>query len=283
MRGHTEAVRRTRRIHPSEGLVLSPELIQEFLDSLASSGCMTETLTSYRRRLEQLRRYLPEDKRILTGTFEAWRDSMIEQGYSNSTVNICTSAANGLVSYCGHRELQIERQLKREHGIQPELTRSEYLRLLSTARALGKEREYLIIKVLGSTGVNLRDLPRVTVETAQAGTTVLSGSPLYIPKCLRMELLDYAKRQGISSGPIFVTKTGNAIQRTNVTKLIQGLCQDARVDEKKATPRCLKKLYQATQVDIRANLSLLMEQTYDRLLETEQFAIGWKQEEVIRG
>ncbi len=283
MIGHTEAIRRTRRIHPSEGLVLSPELIQEFLDSLAGSGCTAETLTSYRRRLEQLRHYLPEDKRILTGTLEAWRNSMMEQGYSNSTINTCTSAANGLVSYCGHRELQIEKQLKREHGIQPELTRSEYLRLLSTARALGKEREYLIIKVLGATGVNLRDLPRLTVETAQAGTTVLSGSPLYIPKCLRTELLDYAKRQGIPSGPIFVTKTGNAIQRTNVTKLIQGLCQDARVDEKKATPRCLKKLYQATQVDIRANLSLLMEQTYDRLLETEQFAIGWKQEEVIRG
>ncbi len=282
MIGHTEAVRRTRRIHPSEGLVLSPELIQEFLDSLASSGCMTETLTSYRRRLEQLRRYLPEDKRILTGTLEAWRDSMIEQGYSNSTVNICTSAANGLVSYCGHRELQIERQLKREHGIQPELTRSEYLRLLSTARALGKEREYLIIKVLGSTGVNLLDLPRLTVETAQAGTTVLSGALLVIPKCLRMELLDYAKRQGISSGPIFVTKTGNVIQRTNVTKLIQGLCQDARVDEKKATPRCLKKLYQATQASIQANLSLLMEQTYDRLLETEQLVIGWEPEEMSK-
>ncbi len=282
MRGHTEAVRRTRRIHPSEGLVLSPELIQEFLDSLAGSGCMAETLTSYRRRLEQLRRYLPEDKRILTGTLEAWRNSMIEQGYSNSTVNICTSAANGLVSYCGHRELQIEKQLKREHGIQPELTRSEYLRLLSTARALGKEREYLIIKVLGSTGVNLLDLPRLTVETAQSGTTVLSGALLVIPKCLCMELLDYAKRQGISSGPIFVTKTGNVIQRTNVTKLIQGLCQDARVDEKKANPRCLKKLYQATQAGIRANLSLLMEQTYDRLLETEQLAIGWDPEEMSK-
>lgn len=282
MRSHMEAAQRSRRIHPTEGLILSPELIEKYLDSLAQSGCITETLKSYRRKLEQLFQYLDDSKHISTGTLESWRNSMMEQGYSNSTINICTSAANGLVSYCGHRELQIEKPLKRDQGIQPELTRNEYLRLLSTARALGKEREYLIIKVLGSTGVNLQDLPCMTVEIARAGTTVLSGSLLFIPKCLRMELLDYAKRQGLSSGPIFVTKNGNVIRRTNVTKLIQSLCQDARVDEKKATPRCLKKLYQATQASIQANLSLLMEQTYDRLLETEQLAIGWKQEEVIR-
>lgn len=283
MRGHMEAAQRNGRSHPTEGLVLSPELIEKYLDSLAQSGCTVETLKSYRRKLEQLCQYLPEDKRIFTGTLEAWRNSMMEQGYSNSTINICTTAANGLVSYCGHRELQIEKQLRRDQGIQPELTRNEYLRLLSTARSLGKEQEYLIIKVLGSTGVNLQDLPRLTVETIQDGRAVLSASLLFIPKCLRMELLDYAKRQGLSSGPIFVTKNGNTIQRTNVTKLIQSLCQDAQVDEKKANPRCLKKLYQATQAGIRANLSLLMEQTYDRLLETEQLVIGWKQEEVIRG
>ena len=277
-----EAEQRSRRIHPTEGLVLSPELIEKYLDSLAQSGCTAETLKSYRRKLEQLLQYLPEGKRILTGTLEAWRNSMMEQGYSNSTINICTSAANGLVSYCGHRELQIEKPLKRDNGIQPELTRNEYLRLLTTARSLGKERTYLIIKVLGSTGVNLQDLPRLTVETVQNGRAALSASPLFIPKCLRVELLDYARRQGISSGPIFVTKSGNAIQRTNVTTLIQSLCQDARVEENKATPRCLKKLYQATQASIQGNLSLLMEQAYEQLLETEQLVIGWKREEMIR-
>lgn len=283
MSGHMEAAQKSERIHPSGGLVLSPELIEKYLDSLAQSGCMAETLKSYRRKLERLFQYLPSSKYILTGTLEAWRNSMMEQGYSNSTINICTSAANGLVSYCGHRELQIEKPLKRDQGIQPELTRNEYLRLLSTARALGKEREYLIIKVLGSTGVDLQNLPLLTVETARAKTTMLSSSLLFIPKCLRMELLDYAKRQGLSSGPIFVTKKGTAIRRTNITKLIQNLCKDAQVDEKKATPRCLKKLYQATQASIQASFSLLMEQTYDRLLETEQLVIGWKREEVIRG
>ena len=67
MRGHMEAAQRNGRSHPTKGFVLSPELIEKYLDSLAQSGCTVETLKSYRRKLEQLCQYLPEDKRIFTG------------------------------------------------------------------------------------------------------------------------------------------------------------------------------------------------------------------------
>lgn len=36
-----------------------------------------------------------------------------------------------------------------EDRLQPELTQSEYHRLLQTAKALGKERTYMLVKVLG--------------------------------------------------------------------------------------------------------------------------------------
>jgi len=253
-------------------------VIEKYLDSLAQSGCIVETVKNYRKKLELLYKFLPENKRILIGTLATWRDALIEMGYSISTVNLCTSAANGLVSCFGHKELQIEKQLKRNQDMQPELTRTEYLRLLSTARILGKEREYLLIKTLGSTGMNLQDLSHLTVETVQTGIINLPTSLLFIPKCLCIELMDYALRRGVSSGPVFVTKNGKMIERTNITKLIQGLCQDARVDEKKATPRSLKKLYHTTQVTIQESLSPLIAQTYNRLLEAEQNTIGWREE-----
>jgi hypothetical protein len=61
-----------------------------------------------------------------------------------------------------------------------------------------------------------------------------------------------------------------------VTGLTQSLCEEARVEKEKASPRCLKKLYQSTQDGIMESMSVLMEQTYDRLLETEQLTIGWE-------
>lgn len=262
---------------PFYGVPLSMALIEKYLDSLQKNGCTPETRDSYRAKLVQLYNHLPSDKHIQAGTLEAWRDALAEMGYSNSTINTYTSAANGLMAYCGRREFQVEKQLKRETPIQPELTRNEYLRLLAAARALDKQREYLLVKVFGTTGLSLHELPQLTVETVQVGKIMFPSTVLRIPDCLRCELLDYIKSQGLLTGPVFVTRCGKPIGRNNVTVMIQSLCRDARVPTNKATPKCLKKLYQTTQDGIQANIALLVEQAHDRLLETEQLAIGWTQ------
>lgn len=262
-------------VHP-DGLSLTPELFDEFLDGLRRKGRTPDTLLTYRRSLNLLYGYLQEEKLLCHGTLEAWRNHLLESGYAARTVNLCISAANSLLEYCGRRELQVPAPLKPGQAVQPELTRSEYLRLLSTARILGWEQVYLLVKVFGSTGLTLQELPRLTVEAAKEGRLSLSGLVLHIPACLQKELLDYAERKGIAAGPLFVTRCGTPVRRTTVTTYIQRLARDACVPPEKCNPRCLRKLYLATQENIRANLSLLVEQAHDRMLETEQLTIGWK-------
>lgn len=46
--------------------------------------------------------------------------------------------------------------------------------------------------------------------------------------------------------------------------------------EEKANPRCLWKMYLSTQEGIKANLTILLEQAYDRMLEQEQLTTGWE-------
>ena len=89
------------------------------------------------------------------------------------------------------------------------------------------------------------------------------------------ELLDYARRQGLTAGPVFCTRNGKGMSRTQVTEEIQTLCHDARVEEEKGTPRCLRKLYLATQAEVERGVRLLAEQSYERMLDTEQLAAGW--------
>ena len=271
---------RARPEHETEALTLTPKLIDTFLNVLQERGRTTETLKTYRAKLYLLYDWLPEEKKIMRDTLEEWREDLLAEGYAARTVNLCISAANSLLEACGRRELQIGKPLEPESDIQPELTRTEYLRLLSTARMLEKEPEYLLVKVFAATGLNIKDLSRLTVEAAQAGKVNVSHSILHIPDCLREELLDFAKRRGILSGPLFVSRNGKPYHRSGVTAMIQRLCHDARVPEEKANPRCLRKLYQTTQAGIAANIALLVEQSHDRLLETEQLAIGWKQGEV---
>ena len=61
--------------------------------------------------------------------------------------------------------------------------------------------------------------------------------------------------------------SGRPISRTMVTTIIQNLSRDARVPEEKCNPRCLRKLYSKTMDTIQMNAAMMVQMTYDHLLE----------------
>ena len=232
----------------SEDVILLDDT-ETFLTDLQSRGRTEETLKCYRNSLGKLCGFLP-GRRLSHDAMRRWPEALREQGYCPSTINSAVSAANSLLAFCGRRGWQVMPAPLPETE-QPELTREEYLRLLQTARILDE----------------------VTVSAAQAG-----GLPEYdmqLCGCLKEELLDFAGREGILSGPIFITRRGTPVGRTTVTALIQSLAHDAQVEAGKCTPRCLRKLYLQTQERILHNISTLAREEYEKLLRSEQEKAGW--------
>lgn len=80
--------------------------------------------------------------------------------------------------------------------------------------------------------------------------------------------------EGIPSVPIFCTRDGKPIDRSDVTMAIQCLRAMACVPGEKDSPRCLRRLYQTTRSGIERNIALLVEQAQDRLLQEEQLPLG---------
>ena len=260
---------------------LTPEQIERYLSTLAAKGRVQGTIDLYRRGMERLYRELPEeDKVIRPNTLRQWREQLLQEGYFASAVNLFIVAANGYLNYVHARELQVIDKLKVPKEIQPELTRGEYLKLLSTARALGRERIYLLVKMFGNSDLPVHELENLTVEAVNAGALSFvynySKELVRFPKIICQELLSYADRQGIQSEPIFLTRDGTPMDRSNVTTSIRQLCVAAGVPEEKGSPRCLRKLYQNTREGIERSISLLMDQVQDRLLEEEQLVVGWE-------
>lgn len=280
MREAMETALQDRTAAPTE-LTVTWEEVCRYLDSLAARGRRRETIQVYRPKLEAFYHFLPEDKRVAADTLELWRAALLREGYSPGTANTHVSAANGLLAYLGRRDLQLIGQLDTEGEIQPELSRTEYLRLLATARNLGRERTYLMVKVFALTGIRVSELNRVTVRAVEEGRvlTACDGRAQYvlIPACLRKELTVYLRRVGITAGPVFVTRSGRPMRRTQVSGEIRTLCRDARVDGDKSNPRCLRRLYQVTQERIRDSVQILAEQAHERMLEEEQLTVGWEQ------
>ena len=266
----------------AEPLRITQEQIGAYLEILRERGCTPDTIKSYRRNLNQFFAFLRGGRELTRDSVADWREEMLSRGYMPRTVNNRLSAANGLLGYLNLREYQAPAQIKLEEDdeIQPELTRKEYLRLLSAARALNRERLYLLVKTFAVLGLSIQQLSRLTAEAVDRGKIPPgSGQPgVDIPQCLRTELAAYIRREGICRGPVFITRSGKPISRTGVTACIQQLARDARVPPEKCNPRCLRKLCQSTKEGIRQNLSLLVEQAYGRLLEQEQAAVGWTED-----
>ncbi len=268
-----------RRNENAPGLCMTEENLSQFLDSCNRRGISAVTVHSYKKHLEALYDYLPEGKEIHHGTLEKWRESLVQKGYVNSTVNAFLSVANVYLDFVGRREYQLPDRLKPMLEEQPELSRAEYLRMLEAARRCGKERDYLLIKLFGTVELNVRELSKLTVEAIRSGklTTEWNHSKkvVYLPEVLKKELLAFAERRGIESGPVFQTRDGRPMNRAYVTRMIRAICPAAGVAEEKGSTRCLQKLYRSTRAGFESNISMLIDQAHERLVEQEQLQIGW--------
>lgn len=252
--------------------------IGSFLEFLSAKNRSAGTLEKYARDLQTLYNFLPEEKSLTEQTLLQWQAWMVEQGYAVRTINGRLSAANSFLEYRGRRDLQLLSMDSPEDTPQAqELTRQEYLRLLSTARILAKERVYLWVKVFGSTGIRVQSLSAVTRESVEAGFFEEGERCVRFPEGLRKELRAYADREGILRGSLFLSQNGEPVRRTYVTDSIRALGREARVQEEKATPRCLQRMFRRTQRELQERVTRLVEQSYEHLLEAEQLTIGWSE------
>lgn len=259
-----------------DGLCITKAHMEGYLDALRKAGKQEETVKTYARHLKRLYDFLPEDKRMDRGTLFQWRACMMEQGYAVRTINVSISAANGLMEYLGRRELQLMDQIKQPREPQPELTKTEYLRLLQKARASEDEQTYLLIKFFASTGLSVQELPRLTVEAAEAGEVLTEAGVKHLPASLQGELCSFARRNSRASGPLFANREGAPLTRTYVNYLIQRTGQQAYVPEEKCSPTCLRRLYQQSREAIAARFEPLVDKALEQQMEAEQSFIGWE-------
>lgn len=111
-----------------------------------------------------------------------------------------------------------------------ELTREEYVRLVKAAKEKSSERLALLLESICATGIRVSELPFITVEAVAQGeaTVKCKGKTrtIFIPAVLCKKLRRYTQRKGIQTGPVFVTRTGKALNRSNVWREMKALCAE---------------------------------------------------------
>ena len=169
-------------------------------------------------------------------------------------------------------------QTPREPAFTPEpapkeLTRDQYLELLKTARKMRKVLAYLAMRSFVSTGIQQQELLALTVEEVQTGEIKTADRVIHLPDSLREELLAYARRNGVSSGAIFVSRTGAPTSVITVRDQIRDVSRAAGIDDGATCARALQNLYKKTRAEL---MSQVMEKLMLEQLDEEQREHGWE-------
>ena len=180
----------------------------------------------------------------------AWKGHLIGMGYAPSTINSMLIAVNRFFRFQRWEDLRvktmrIQRRIFRSRD--RELTKEEYVRLIETARAQGKERLALLMETICATGIRVSEVRWITLEAARQGRAEISLKgkirTILLPAKLCRKLLKYAKERKIASGEIFLTGSGKSLSRRQIWREMKQLCALAGVEESKVFPHNLRHLF----------------------------------------
>lgn len=244
-------------------IILDEEILAKYRQYLVMSEKAFGTVDKYTRDVRGLMEFAGENplsKELLIG----YKDHLASLKLAPRSINGIISSINSLLDHLGRRDLTLK-TLKVQQQVfckeERELTRPEYERLVLAARKHRNHRLSLIFETLGSTGIRISELQYVTVEAVQAGVAVVSCKrklrTVFIVKGLRKKLLRHAAARGIKSGMIFVTRTGKALDRSNIWREMKAICSDAGVTPGKVFPHNLRHLFARVFYNIEKDIAKL--------------------------
>lgn len=257
---------------------ITEQLISEWVTYLVSEEKSENTIEKYKRDARAFMSYL-QGNLVTKDQVLAYKTYLI-QNYAPRSVNSMLISLNRLFSFLDWDDVRVKTlKLQRQTYCpeEKELTKNEYERLVLTARRNGNERLELILQTICGTGIRVGELQFITVEAARKGEAVVSlkgkTREVFIVKKLRKILMDYARRNGIEEGPVFVTRSGKPICRTNIWREMKALCAQAAVSPEKVFPHNLRHLFARIFYGINKDIAKLADILGHASIETTRIYI----------
>ena len=238
---------------------ITNETIRSFNDYLINEEKAAATIGKYLHDVGEFQIWLSE-KELCKMEVLAYKSHLCEH-YAPASVNAALSSLNSFFNFMEWYDLRVK-NLKIQKQIfaqtDKELTKAEYDRLLGAAKQKKNERLYLLMQTICSTGIRVSEVRHITVEAVSRGVAEINCKgkrrQVFLPKQLCQILKQYIKEQKIKSGAVFVTKSGNPLDRSNIWSDMKKLCKAANVSEKKVFPHNLRHLFARTYYSLQKDI-----------------------------
>lgn len=242
--------------------IITNSMIGDFENFLRSDEKSDNTIEKYLRDVRAFTAFA-EAREINKSVVMEFKSSLVEN-YEVASANSMIAAVNAFLRFMGWVDCCIKQfkvQKKAFCSEEKELTKAEYIRLVKVAKAEGNERLNLILQTICGTGIRVSELQFITVEAVRKGEAVVSCKnktrTVFIVRELQKKLLNYIKAKGITTGCIFITKSGKPMSRCNIWREMKALCEQAGVSSDKVFPHNLRHLFARTFYGIEKDIAKL--------------------------
>lgn len=251
--------------------------LKDFITYLREEEKSPKTIEKYERDVLAFLHYIKNEEICKERTI-AYKHSLEEQGYAIRSINSMVTSVNRFLDFLGRADCKVK-NLRCQRRIycseEKELTKAEYLRLLAASQK--KKRLNLILQTICSTGIRISELKYFTLEAVRRGEISVKCKSkirtILIPSKLRKLLLSYAQQHSIYSGPIFITRNGNPVDRSNIWTQMKQICKSANVNPSKVFPHNLRKLFARTFYSLEKDIAKLADILGHGSLETTRIYI----------
>lgn len=235
--------------------------IEQYEQQLILEEKSTATVEKYLRDVRAFLKHLGENE-LTKETVIEYKKQLQASGYAPRSINSMLASINSFLDYidrpeCRVKFMKLQKQVYCAES--KELSKGEYERLL---RAAGKCKQLrLAMQTICSTGIRVSELRYFSVEAVRRGEVIVNCKSktrtILIPGELRKLLLEYAQKQKIGTGAIFVNGRGKPLDRKTIWAKMKGLCKAAGVNPSKVFPHNLRKLFARTFYKIEKDISKL--------------------------
>ena len=255
--------------------IISEELLGNYKRYLENEEKSPATIEKYIRDIKKIMDYA-KGAELTKPLLLAFKEKLYKTDrYKINSVNSILESVNRFLEFMEWYELRVKTYRVQQETFCPEerhLTKREYKRLLAEARRQGKQRLYLILETLASTGMRVSELQFTTVEAVRTGILEVDNKgkirKVLLTKQMKRQLLRYAKDVGIEEGYLFCTRSGRPVNRSNVWKEMKALCEGAGVEPGKVFPHNLRKLFAASLYKLQKDIAKLADLLGHSSIET---------------
>lgn len=261
------------------GYRITDESIEQFREYLIEEERSEATIQKYIHEIICLKEYLGGKTIVKTEILE-YRKFLQEQNQA-TTVNVKLSAINCYLHFCKLSECKVKSlRIQRKAFVdeERELLEPEYQSLLEKAMQNRQYRLYYLIMTICGTGIRVSEIRFITVEAVKRGCAeiCLKGKSrvVVIPTKLVEKLMVYIEKMGYKNGPVFRTRTGRPMDRSNICHEMKRLSEQSNVRREKVHPHSLRHLFARRFYEDHNNLAHLADVLGHSSMETTRIYVA---------